>query len=208
MNWPGEVAFHSTAWTVVREVSASPTQVTVPDTSYRPRPQIRTICKAIHSNKVSLGRFVAWFVAKTGPRCSCYLSPRGRGRIALDAIRVRGYSLSIGRAPSPKPTRGESARCRRCKFRISFSKSQFQINVHDLATQSARVMHLSLALEGVGNAGCPLHPRPRVRFVVIRSTRVTTSTPESPGIPARNGFNGLCRALPGDRAVLPPSSAD
>ena len=42
--------------------------------------------------------------------------------------------------------------------------------------------------EGVGNAGCPLHPRPRVRLVVMESTRVTTSTPESPGIPARNGF--------------------
>src|ERR1700737_3779765 len=62
--------------------------------------------------------------------------------------------------------------------------------------------------EGGGNAGCPLPPRPRVRFVVVRSTRVTTSTPESPGIPARNGFNGLCRALPGDRALLPPSPAD
>ena len=62
--------------------------------------------------------------------------------------------------------------------------------------------------EGVGNAGCPLHPRSRVRFVLVRSTRVTTSTPESPGIPARNGFNSLCRALPGDRALLPPSPAD
>ncbi len=30
----------------------------------------------------------------------------------------------------------------------------------------------------------------------------------TPGIPARNGFNSLCRALPGDRALLPPSSAD
>ena len=28
----------------------------------------------------------------------------------------------------------------------------------------------------------------------------------TPGIPARNGFNGLFRALPGDRALLPPSS--
>ena len=41
-----------------------------------------------------------------------------------------------------------------------------------------------------------------------RSARVTTSTPESPGIPARNGFNGVCRALPGDRALLPPSSCE
>src|SRR3981081_3595867 len=60
-------------------------------------------------------------------------------------------------------------------------------------------------MEGVGNAGCPLHPRPRVHFVLVERTRVTTSTPESPGIPARNVFNGLCRALPGDRALLPPS---
>src|ERR1700737_4159647 len=62
--------------------------------------------------------------------------------------------------------------------------------------------------EGVGNAGCPLHPRPRVHLVVVERTRVTTSTPESPGIPARNGFNGFLRALPGDRACLPPSSAN
>ena len=59
--------------------------------------------------------------------------------------------------------------------------------------------------EGVGNAGCPLHPGSRVHLVVIERTRGTTSTPESPGIPARNGFNGLLRALPGDRALLPPS---
>src|SRR5882672_974993 len=61
--------------------------------------------------------------------------------------------------------------------------------------------------EGVGNAGCPMHPQPRVRSV--ESTRVfTTVAPGSPGIPARNGFNGFLRALPGDRACLPPSSAD
>src|SRR5258707_5113931 len=49
--------------------------------------------------------------------------------------------------------------------------------------------------EGVGNAGCPLHPRPRVHLVLVERTRVTTSTPESPGVPARNGFNGFLRAL-------------
>jgi hypothetical protein len=77
------------------------------------------------------------------------------------------------------------------------------------AAQCARAVHGRFApFEGVGNAGCPLHPRSRVHFVLVERTRVTTSTPESPGIPARNGFNGLCRALPGDRALLPPSSAD
>jgi len=35
-----------------------------------------------------------------------------------------------------------------------------------LTTRSARVMHLSSApIEGVGNAGCPLHPRSRVQLV-------------------------------------------
>jgi hypothetical protein len=29
--------------------------------------------------------------------------------------------------------------------------------------------------EGVGNAGCPLHPRPRVHLVVVERTRVTTA---------------------------------
>src|SRR5437762_13427579 len=55
---------------------------------------------------------------------------------------------------------------------------------------------------------CPLHPRSRVHLVMVERTRVTTSTPASPGIPARNGFNGFLRALLGDRALLPPSSAD
>jgi hypothetical protein len=53
---------------------------------------------------------------------------------------------------------------------------------------SEPLMKCFAPLEGVGNAGCPLHPRSRVHVVVAEGTRVTTSTPESPGIPARNGF--------------------
>jgi hypothetical protein len=30
--------------------------------------------------------------------------------------------------------------------------------------------------EGVGNAGCPLHPQPRVHFVVVERTRVNEYT--------------------------------
>src|SRR3977135_2161406 len=51
----------------------------------------------------------------------------------------------------------------------------------------------------------PVAPAASCALVVVERTRVTTSTPESPGIPARNGFNGFLRALPGDRALLPPS---
>jgi hypothetical protein len=62
-------------------------------------------------------------------------------------------------------------------------------------------------IEGVGNAGCPPHPQPRVQSVgSTRGSRHRSTG--TPGIPARNGFNGFLRALPGDRACLPPSPTD
>src|ERR1700738_2312738 len=61
---------------------------------------------------------------------------------------------------------------------------------------------------GRGERRAPAAPAPSCALVGVERTRATTSTPESPGIPARNGFSGLCRALPGDRALLPPSPAD
>src|SRR5882762_7643510 len=61
------------------------------------------------------------------------------------------------------------------------------------------------APRGRGECRMPVAPAASCALVVVERTRVTTSTPESPGIPARNGFNGFLRALPGDRALLPPS---
>jgi hypothetical protein len=59
-----------------------------------------------------------------------------------------------------------------------------QIRFRDLAARCARVVAEFFApMEGVGNAGCPLHPRPRVHFVLVERTRVTTSTPERPAFP-------------------------
>jgi hypothetical protein len=63
-------------------------------------------------------------------------------------------------------------------------------------------------LRGRGECRMPNAPAVSCAMIVVERTRVTTSTPESPGIPARNGFNGFLRALPGDRALLPPSPAD
>src|SRR6202795_4190991 len=51
----------------------------------------------------------------------------------------------------------------------------------------------------------PVAPAASCAMIVVERTRVTTSTPESPDVPARNGFNGFLRALLGDRALLPPS---
>src|SRR5467141_1607203 len=83
------------------------------------------------------------------------------------------------------------------------ARSQFRICLRDPAARCARgFVFISRPLEGVGNAGCPLHPRPRVHLVVVERTRVTTSTPESPDVPARNGFNGFLRALPGEPGLF------
>jgi hypothetical protein len=79
---------------------------------------------------------------------------------------------------------------------FSNSKNKFK---HAFATSRRDAPEALLDLppkEGVGNAGCPLHPQPRVHLVLVERTRVTTSTPESPGIPARNGFNGFLSGTP------------
>jgi hypothetical protein len=60
-----------------------------------------------------------------------------------------------------------------------------------------------------GRRECRAPDAPAAACVVVVSTRVshhghTGSTRHSP----RNGFNGFLRALPGDRACLPPSLAD
>ena len=75
------------------------------------------------------------------------------------------------------------------------------------ATHYARVVaKIYRPKEGVGNAGCSMH---RGRAWWVANTRVSHhGYTGSPGIPARNGFNGFLRALPGDRALLSPSLAN
>src|SRR6202790_3467924 len=53
----------------------------------------------------------------------------------------------------------------------------------------------------------PDAPASRVCNVVVERTRVRQVTPVSPGIP-RAMVYGLYRALPGDRALLPPSPVE
>src|SRR5229473_1131331 len=73
-------------------------------------------------------------------------------------------------------------------LRFARNDVELQTRLHDLARQAPEPLMNIPPKEGVGNAGCPLHPRPRVHLVVVERTRVTTSTPESPDVPARNGF--------------------
>src|SRR6202171_3595686 len=43
-------------------------------------------------------------------------------------------------------------------------------------------------IEGAGNAGCPMHPQPRVRNKIKHTSIVTTVTPEITRHSPRNGF--------------------
>ena len=66
----------------------------------------------------------------------------------------------------------------------------------DPAARDARVAHELCPSKdgGRGERRMPVAPAASRALVVVERTRVTTSTPESPGVPARNGFNGFLRA--------------
>src|SRR5664279_5737557 len=58
--------------------------------------------------------------------------------------------------------------------------------------------------EGAGNAGCPMHPQPGVRIVVVSMhTSIHSEAPESSGIPHAMVYV-LLRALPGDHRFVDP----
>src|SRR3981189_1886435 len=61
---------------------------------------------------------------------------------------------------------------------------------------------------GRGECRVPAAPAASCALCIGRKHTSNNEYTGTPGIPARNGFNGLCRALPGDRALLPPLSAD
>ena len=91
-------------------------------------------------------------------------------------------------------------------FHIQFSKSGFGNRPVVSRRDCARGVLFKSLEEGAGNAGCALHPRPRVRK---KSTRVSNQGhTATAGIPCANGFNGFLRALLGDHAWLPPSFAE
>ena len=105
---------------------------------------------------------------------------------------------------------GQSSRKRKAFAQPISDMPRSDMPRSDMARSSAalcaRRFEVLSAPKGVGNAGCPWHPQPPVQQ---ESTGVEAAgPPESPGIPARNGFNGFLRALLGDHAWLPPSSAD
>jgi hypothetical protein len=98
-------------------------------------------------------------------------------------------------------------------------QTQVHIRLRDLAARCARGLHLSLApTKGRGECRVPAAPAASCAIVLVERTRVTTSTPESPGIPARNGFTAyfalssvtgrFCHRRPRTNVLPKPGRAD
>src|SRR5258705_7206418 len=103
------------------------------------------------------------------PHASSSTSPIGRGRIAsTDAIRVRGYCLTIGRTPSPQPS----------PIEVGFIRLR-QIGM----TNSGKP-------ELVGRGGRP----PLLRAIRVRGYALTIDrTPHPNPLPMGEGAHVRCR---------------
>ena len=90
-------------------------------------------------------------------------------------------------------------------LRCARNDVELQTHVRALAAPCARAVDESLAQRGRGERRMPLAP---AASCALGSGRTHTSNNEYPGITRRSRtqwFYGLFRALPGDRALLPPS---
>jgi hypothetical protein len=102
---------------------------------------------------------------------------------------------------------GHGARCAFCPpYGVNFKRRHSQPHFRDLAAVCASCSRIFRLLMIRGRRECRAPDAPAVLRAKVRvaRTQVITVTPESPGIP-RAMVYGLFRALPGDRALLPPS---
>ena len=109
---------------------------------------------------------------------------------------------------SPAMTKRERLAAQRKNGLLRCARNDVQTHLHALAAQCARGFAVSSAQRGRGERRMPLAP---AASRALCSGRTHTSNNEHPGITRRSRtqwFYGLFRALPGDRALLPPSPTD
>jgi hypothetical protein len=142
--------------------------------------------------------------------CPYWVSPYRARRQALAGIRYAAAARPANQVSGILDRPIKSGRPQLGSRQISFQTAK-RTHARLPATRRARVVRKLPPPKNRGRGECrvPSAPAASCAHGSGRCTRVfTASSPESPGIPARNGFNGFLRALPGDRAFLPPSPAE
>jgi hypothetical protein len=115
--------------------------------------------------------------------------------------------INRGRVPADRPPTPDPSPPRALRVEGGeLTEHDFAISPH--VPREFCFEHPALQSEGAGNAGRPMRPITACAMMVVERTRVGQVTPEITQHSPRNGFNGFLRALPGDRAFLPPSSVD
>jgi len=148
------------------------------------------------------------------PHSTPYLRDGGKLPLPLrERVGVRGSDRSIDCNPSPEShlaMRSDLSHKGRggTSSQFKFFKSQFQIRLRIPAAPMASGFFTTTSLANRGRRECRARDAPAASRAKQKSTRDSHHrSAERSGTPCANGFNGLLRALPGDRALLSPSSA-
>jgi hypothetical protein len=122
----------------------------------------------------------------------------GEGLSSRTVSRLRDHPTPPLRVDPPPPGEG--------KNRVLAMTRLVETHLRIPAARFARVVPVTSALSHRGRREyrAPGAPAAACAKVEVESTRVSQVTPKTPGIP-RAMVYGLLRALPGDRALLPPS---
>src|SRR5260370_5703330 len=143
-------------------------------------PVIRDSCANAKSPDVPGGVDIASGSANVSSRMRCNFR-RNRG----SATRSTAPPSLRAKRSNPRSSRQESRKQERKSglLRRYAPRNDVKTQIRDPAARCARALkHLSPE-EGVGNAGCPLHPQPRAQSVIKHTSVVTTGPPEHPAFP-------------------------
>jgi hypothetical protein len=105
-----------------------------------------------------------------------------------------------------------------CFAALAMTLIESRISLRSRDAERPRRCYYLRAQRGRGERRVPAAPAASCALVVVESTRVTTSTPESPDVPARNGFTAyfalssvtglFCHRRPRTNVLPKPGRAD
>jgi hypothetical protein len=164
--------------------------------------EMRARCQAPRSDPDTV--IPGW---SAGPDLRCAIAHRGISRFRVRCGACHRAALRADPLASPR----NDVVWIVVASRLAITSLLFQTHVRDLAAQCARGVDESSAQRGRGECRVPVAPAASRALCIDRTHTSNTSNNEYTGI-ARHSrtqwFYDLFRALPGDRALLPPSPAN